>query len=279
MKNIPPSIFRLTRTLVWLLAPVLLLLVGTGGVLAQTGGDYDLTWWTVDSGGSGGGDSSKQVAGGNYELLSTAGQPEGDTILSGGQYSLKSGFWPGYIQQFATYLPVVLKYYPPAPDLIGSFTLNPAGPTFNAGASVAINVVVTNQGDVSADGFWVDFYINPAATPSVNRRWNDLCTLDPCYGLAWYVSGLAPGQSINLSSTNPAAAYSRWPGYFTGGTSNLQLYVDTWNPGTTFGSVGEKIEENNRFVYPGGVTVTGLALQTEESTTPELPIRPARLEQ
>lgn len=278
MQNLPASIFRLTRSLVWLLAPVLLLLAGAGGVLAQTGGNYDLTWWTVDSGGSGGGDSNKQVTGGSYELLSTAGQPEGDTILSGGQYSLKSGFWPGFVTHYVTYLPVVLKYYPPAPDLVGSFTLSPTGPTLSAGTPVVINVVVTNQGEVPADGFWVDFYINPASTPTVNRRWNDLCTMNPCYGMAWYVSGLGAGQSINLSSNNPAAAYSRWPGSFASGTSNLQLFVDSWNPTVSYGSIAEKIENNNRYVYPGSISVTGLSTESEAPPTPEIPVRPARLE-
>jgi hypothetical protein len=218
------------------------------------------------------------VSGGSYELLSTAGQPEGDTILNGGQYSLKSGFWPGYVTYFTTYLPVVLKYYPPTPDLVGSFTLTPAGPSISAGEPVVINVVVTNQGDAPADGFWVDFYINPAGTPSVNTRWNDLCGMSPCYGLAWYVSGLETGQSINLSSNSPAAAYSLWPGYFAGGTSTLQLFVDSWNSTVSYGSVGEKIESNNLFIYPGGVSVTGLSAASEAPNASELPNRPARLD-
>ena len=63
-----------------------LLIAGT--VFAQTGGVYDLTWWTVD----GGGDA---VSGGGYTLTGTTGQPEPGPALTGGGYTLISGFWPG----------------------------------------------------------------------------------------------------------------------------------------------------------------------------------------
>jgi hypothetical protein len=71
----------------FLLALAVLLLAG-GIVLAQTGGGYDLTWWTVD----GGGDT---VGGGGYILVGTVGQPEPGSSLTGGSYTLYSGFWPG----------------------------------------------------------------------------------------------------------------------------------------------------------------------------------------
>jgi len=281
VKNIPTRIYRLSRRPAWLVFLALLLTAVPHTALAQTGGNYDLTWWTVDSGGSGGGvDNDKQLTGGTYELLSTVGQAEATTSgIAGGSYTLQSGFWPGYIPITNVYLPVLLKRHPPNPDLVGSFTLTPSGPNFSAGNPVTINVVVTNQGPVAAGAFWVDFYINPSRTPTVNSRWNDLCSMNPCYGLAWYVPSLAAGQSVNLSSNNPAGAYTNWPGYFAGGTSSLQLYVDSWNPGVSWGGVGEWDETNNRYVYPGGVTVTGLAVAGEETAAPDLPPRPARLAQ
>ncbi len=60
----------------------------TGAVLAQTGNGYDLTWWTVDGGGG-------SASGGGYTLVGTAGQPEPGPALSGGDYTLYSGFWSG----------------------------------------------------------------------------------------------------------------------------------------------------------------------------------------
>ncbi len=144
------------------------------------------------------------------------------------------------------------------------------------------SVVISNQGSAAADAFWVDLYINPAGTPTVNQRWNDLCSLSPCYGLAWYVSsGLGAGQSVTLTSDSGsyAADFTLWPGYFTSGTTDLSLYVDSWNPGVSSGGILEIDESNNSFTLSGGVTVTGLGtLQTEglpSATT--LPSRPAHL--
>jgi hypothetical protein len=54
---------------------------------AQSGGDYDLSWSTIDGGG---GTSS----GGDFVLSGTIGQPDAGT-MSGGDYVLKGGFWSG----------------------------------------------------------------------------------------------------------------------------------------------------------------------------------------
>ncbi len=56
-------------------------------VVAQTGGGYDLTWWTVDGGGG-------VLGGGSYNLLGPAGQPEPGAVLTGGSYTLVGGCWP-----------------------------------------------------------------------------------------------------------------------------------------------------------------------------------------
>ena len=84
------------------------IIVGLTGLLfagiatAQTGGGYDLSWWTVDGGG---GDS----AGGDYTLQGTAGQPDAGT-LSGGDYTLAGGFWGAISEQAAkVYVPVILR--------------------------------------------------------------------------------------------------------------------------------------------------------------------------
>ena len=55
--------------------------------LAQSGGDYELTWSTIDGGGG-------RSSGGPYELLVTIGQPDAAAV-SGGQYELLGGFLPG----------------------------------------------------------------------------------------------------------------------------------------------------------------------------------------
>ena len=53
----------------------------------QSGGDYDLSWSII---GSGGGTSS----GGDFELTTTIGEPEAGAS-SGGDYELSGGFLPG----------------------------------------------------------------------------------------------------------------------------------------------------------------------------------------
>jgi len=55
--------------------------------LAQSGGDYDLSWSTIDGGG-------QTSSGGTYVLTGTVGQPDAGT-MTGGQYTLRGGFWPG----------------------------------------------------------------------------------------------------------------------------------------------------------------------------------------
>ena len=56
-------------------------------VLAQSGGDYEISWSTIDGGG---GTSS----GGPYVLTGTIGQPDA-AYSSGGDYELLGGFWVG----------------------------------------------------------------------------------------------------------------------------------------------------------------------------------------
>jgi hypothetical protein len=52
---------------------------------AQSGGGYDLSWSTVDTG-------SGSSAGGSYGLKGTAGQPDPSTS-TGGPYTVQGGFW------------------------------------------------------------------------------------------------------------------------------------------------------------------------------------------
>lgn len=90
-------------------AVLLLLLVSAVGVYAQSGAGYDLSWSTVDGGGT------TTALGGEYTLMSTAGQPDAGPTLSGGGYSLTGGFWPGGAVESSSgdgsdiYLPIVLK--------------------------------------------------------------------------------------------------------------------------------------------------------------------------
>jgi hypothetical protein len=75
--------------------------------LAQSGGGYDLSWWTADGGG---GTSS----GGDYMLSGTAGQAEGGVLMQGGDYALTGGLWPGgatAAPEYFLHVPLVMGGY------------------------------------------------------------------------------------------------------------------------------------------------------------------------
>ena len=86
---------------------VVLLLAVSAVTLAQTDG-YDLTWSTVDGGGT------TFSTGGGYSLGATAGQADAG-VLTGGGYTLAGGFWRGGAVAggvYKVYLPVVVRNYP-----------------------------------------------------------------------------------------------------------------------------------------------------------------------
>ncbi len=86
-----------------LLLLAVLLLPATVAV-AQSGSGYDLSWWTVDGGGTTGGSEAHP-----YSLGGTAGQPDA-AVWRGGDYTLAGGFWGGAAAgPYAIYLPLVLR--------------------------------------------------------------------------------------------------------------------------------------------------------------------------
>lgn len=182
------------------------------------------------------------------------------------------------------YLPIVLKNFSEAPDLISSFSVNPPNPS--AGEPVVVTVVITNVGNGSTgNGFWVDFYIDPVPVPTVgNQRWDILgSTVTPRQGIAWAVPapGLGAGQSVTLTSNGigglaPSAPHTIWGGSFYPGTQNLYVYADSFSTnGSPNGGIVESDETNNRselhFLNPLG---GGLAAESEPSPEPlQLPPR------
>ncbi len=81
------------------------LLLLTLPVLAQSGGNYDLSWSTVDGGG-------EMSSGGTIILTGTIAQADAG-VMSGGVYTLRGGFWlsaeaaPPPV--FKLFLPVIMK--------------------------------------------------------------------------------------------------------------------------------------------------------------------------
>jgi hypothetical protein len=86
----------------WLVWCIVILGMSVAVAYAQTGGGYDLTWNTIDSGGN-------ASTGGSYTLMGTLGQPEAGA-LGGGNYVLVGGFGGGLgPAQYFIYLPIVLR--------------------------------------------------------------------------------------------------------------------------------------------------------------------------
>ena len=82
----------MSRKIITLLLFMLLCLMAASVIRAapdSPAGGLSIPWWTVD----GGGGTSK---GGQFALSGTAGQPDA-AAMSGGPYTLGSGFWNGRV--------------------------------------------------------------------------------------------------------------------------------------------------------------------------------------
>ncbi len=69
-----------------LVSVIALALAAAGAVHAQSGGAFELTWFTLDGGGE------MDLSGGTFALGSTAGQPDA-AGATGGTFALQGGFW------------------------------------------------------------------------------------------------------------------------------------------------------------------------------------------
>ncbi len=58
------------------------------GLSAQSAGNLDLSWHTLDGGGA-------KAAGGVFEINGTAGQADAGPAASGGAFEMRGGYWPG----------------------------------------------------------------------------------------------------------------------------------------------------------------------------------------
>ena len=84
---------------------LLLLLLTSVTVFAQSSGNYDLAWSSIDGGGG-------EAGGGSYALISTIGQADAGA-LQGGSYTLAGGFLAGgsspLTVNYSVYLPLILR--------------------------------------------------------------------------------------------------------------------------------------------------------------------------
>lgn len=98
------------KQVIWLVMGVgAAVMVVTAGVLAQSGFQFAIPWWTVDGGGG-------QSSSATYSIQGTAGQAEAGPVMQSSSYTFSGGFWPGVVSLSSSssmiYLPVVLKPSP-----------------------------------------------------------------------------------------------------------------------------------------------------------------------
>jgi hypothetical protein len=66
---------------------------------AQSGGQFELSWSTIDGGGG-------RSSGGQFTLNGTIGQPDAG-VLTGGNFKLEGGFWSGVTVQQTSGAPIL----------------------------------------------------------------------------------------------------------------------------------------------------------------------------
>ena len=90
------------KSVILFLVTVLMVAFVITPALSQTSNSYDLTWNVISSGGG-----TLLSGNGQYSLSGTVGQP-GTMLLTGGSYSLQSGFWASS-SSIELYLPFVQR--------------------------------------------------------------------------------------------------------------------------------------------------------------------------
>jgi hypothetical protein len=105
-KRTPVTALALLLALSFAVGLVTVALAGSDGASwTSLAARYDLSWWTVDTGGH------TFSSDGDYTLGGTAGQPDAG-LLTDGDYALGGGFWGGGAAAEAghrVYLPLVLR--------------------------------------------------------------------------------------------------------------------------------------------------------------------------
>jgi PKD repeat protein len=191
---------------------------------------------------------------------------------------------------YRAFLPIILKGFvtPLEPaDLLCSLNLFPPAPT--ADKPMVISVQLENKIG-TADGFWVDLYINPTTVPTTGHLipWQQSCGTSPCpHGIAWGISDnpLGPGITRTLISIpnnfHPNGfdpAQTSWTGSLPAGTYDLYAYADSIQSPVltnTEGAVFETNEGNNRCEILDLVIPVASAPAAKDQNARPLPARPA----
>jgi len=163
---------------------------------------------------------------------------------------------PSVTVRYSLALPLVLRGNDlpmgAMPDLVPvQLQIEPSDANGILTATLTIDNVGNAPVAASAQGFWVELFVDPQRVPTQNQRWNDLCAIawpDPnCYGGAWRVTqAIAPGERITLTTASLVTdtSYSHWTGLLPSAPHTLYVYVDSFGS-PLYGGVNEGNEGNN----------------------------------
>jgi hypothetical protein len=180
----------------------------------------------------------------------------------------------GSTERGITFAPLIVSALP-MPDLIvRAVTIEPGG-LLDSSTQATVKVVIENIGNkASMDRFYIDLFINPRQAPPNHggTTWTDLCRSDKCRsdeGIVWLAPPtIYPSERFTFTSDidiDPYAvrASSRWDKYFSAGTVELWVIVDSFEENRSpEGYISERREDNNRYqvpaftVAPGRVPIT-----------------------
>jgi len=230
-----------------LLVPLVFLLIAFV-VLAQDGGGYDLSWWTVDGGGGHAGAGSP----GQYALDATIGQPDAG-VWQGGGYTLVGGFWGSSAEQPINMPPTLSGL----PDQLFDHTASPPGTIdlysyASDGESATSELTYTVEGPPPAGaGVWLEGNRYVHADPSPN--W--------CGGTDVTVRATDPGGLWDTDTFRVAVSWScpgpvEMPGApvliapVDGGTAHSDAPTFAWHPVEGAEGYQVQVDEDARFSSP-----------------------------
>jgi hypothetical protein len=107
---------------------------------ARSGGQFNLSWSTIDGGGG-------VSSGGQFTVTGTAGQPDAGSPLNGGQFSLTGGFW-SFLSVVQTPGSPLLKIKLVGNYAVVSWPLNATGFTLEESPSLVTTVWTTTPQQV-----------------------------------------------------------------------------------------------------------------------------------
>ncbi|MBL8880847.1 MAG: hypothetical protein JNG88_17170 [Phycisphaerales bacterium] len=128
-------------------------------VLSQSGGQYQIAWSSIDSG------SAIVLSGADFETGCTAGEHDPSVRLTGGDFEVISGFWPGVLTDYRRPADMNCDGLVNSFDIDG-FVLAITDPIAYSALFRECNI---NNADGNGDGLINSFDIDPFVTCLVNN--------------------------------------------------------------------------------------------------------------